>query len=326
LAEWLRIGVPRDRLVQLGAEDNFWTSGGPGPCGCDSELFFDRGAQFGCGRPDCRPGCECERFLEFWNLVFIEFDLQPDGTILPLPLRSVDTGMGLERIAMIMQGAPSVFDIDLFAGARQRLQEMTPPPAIGTETAERQRRVSQRMVLDHMRAVLFLGAEGVTPTRTGRGSALRRLIRRAATRGRLLGIAGPFLSELLGPLAMAENQILACVGEDGLGELEEMEEMVRVEERSFTGTLKAGLRELGRIVPDARGMVPGERLFQLHAERGFPVDLATEVLEERGIHIEWLGFQRADRQHREVSRSRRKPSGKTASPALAGHENTGKNT
>lgn len=308
--EWLRIGVPRDRLVRLGAEDNFWTSGGPGPCGCDSELFVDRGASLGCGRPDCRPGCECERFLEFWNLVFIEFDLQPDGSILPLPLRSVDTGMGLERIAMILQRASSVFEIDLFAGALERLLEVTPAPAIRAQTVEQQRRQSQRMILDHMRAVIILGTEGIIPARTGRGSALRRLIRRAATRGRLLGIPGPFLSELLGPLARAENQLLACVGEgsvDSMGEDQcgELEEMVRVEERSFAGTLKAGLRELGRIIPDARGMVPGERLFQLHAERGFPVDLATEVLEERGIQIEWSGFRRADRQHREVSRSHR---------------------
>lgn len=315
--EWLRIGVPHDRLVRLGAEDNFWTSGAPGPCGRDTELFFDRGAALGCARPDCRPGCDCGRFLEFWNLVFIEFDLQPDGSILPLPLRSVDTGMGLERIAMVMQRASSVFEIDLFAGARERLLEVAPAPATLTPTAERQRSQSQRMILDHMRAVLFLGAEGITPARTGRGSALRRLIRRAATRGRLLGISGPFLSELLGPLAVAETQLLTCVGEDGLDRLSEdrcreLEEMIRVEERSFAGTLKAGLRELERIVPDAQGMVPGERLFQLHAERGFPVDLATEVLQERDIQIEWSGFRRADRQHREVSRSRRVPSGKNS--------------
>jgi alanyl-tRNA synthetase len=319
--EWLRIGVPPDRLIRLGTEDNFWSTGGPGPCGRDSELFFDRGVRFGCGRPDCRPGCECERFLEIWNLVFIEFDLQPDGSMLPLPLRSVDTGMGLERIAMVLQRASSVFEIDLFAGALERLLELTLEPANGTPTAERQRRQSQRMILDHMRSVLFLGTEGIVPARTGRGSALRRLIRRAATRGRLLGIPSSFLSELLPPLAMAENQLLAGVGEGdidsvgkrnlnsvGKGRLGDLEEMVRVEERSFAGTLKAGLLELGRIVPDARGMVPGERLFQLHAERGFPVDLATEVLEERGIQIEWSGFQRADRQHREVSRSRREPS------------------
>ncbi len=311
VAEWLRAGIPGERIVPLGAEDNFWTTGGPGPCGRDTELFIDRGEAFGCGRQECRPGCDCNRFLEFWNLVFIEFEQHPDGSITPLPLRSVDTGMGLERMALLLQGAPSAFHIDLFLPAQQRLHSLLPnehdshdghghdgqPSAM----LPAQREQSQRMIVDHMRAALFVGAEGTEPGRDGRGSVLRRLIRRAATRGRLLGITRPFLSELLMPLAQAHGALLS---EEEQQRVPLLEEMVRQEEQRFQRTLTAGLRMLDSITPGERGVVPGELLFQLHAERGFPADLAAEILAQRGLQVEWPSFERATQAHREVSRSR----------------------
>ena len=305
--EWLRIGIPRERLVPLGAEDNFWSTGGPGPCGRDSEVFIDRGDSVGCGSPTCRPGCSCERFLEIWNLVFIEFEQQPDGSMLALPIRSVDTGMGLERVAMILQHKPSVFEVDLFTPVTRALQELTPALTGGKRREKVERLQSRRMIVDHMRAALFLGTEGIIPASTGRGSVLRRLIRRAATRGRLLGISGPFLYELLDDLAEAHDglQTYQEVSRPGdVLQVSSLAEMVRLEEENFSGTLKAGLEVLERTVPDARGVVPGERLFQLHAERGFPVDLAAEVLADRGIEVEWSSFRQADLEHRQVSRAR----------------------
>jgi alanyl-tRNA synthetase len=305
--EWLRIGISPERLVSLGAEDNFWTTGEPGPCGRDSEVFVDRGESVSCGSPTCRPGCPCERFLEIWNLVFIEFEQLPDGSMLPLPIRSVDTGMGLERVAMVLQHKPSVFEIDLFTPAVRALDDhLTPELARGKRREKVERQQSRRMIVDHARAALFLGSEGIIPGATGRGSVLRRLIRRAATRGRLLGISGPFVFELLQPLAATHAGLQsyqeASRSEDVL-ELSRLVEMVRLEEENFSGTLKAGLQALERITPDERGVVPGERLFQLHAERGFPVDLAAEVLADRGIEVEWTSFRQADLEHRQVSRS-----------------------
>jgi alanyl-tRNA synthetase len=305
--EWLRIGIPRERLVPLGADDNFWTTGEPGPCGRDSELFIDRGESESCGNPTCRPGCPCGRFLEIWNLVFIELEQLPDGSMVALPVRSVDTGMGLERVAMTLQRMPSVFEIDLFTLAMRMLDDLTPARVGGSQRENVGRQQSRRMIVDHARAALFLGAEGVMPASTGRGSVLRRLIRRAATRGRLLGITGPFLSLLLEPLATTHSGLSSYQEASRPGDIPDvasLAEMVRLEEENFSGTLRAGLQVLDRIITDEHGVVPGERLFQLHAERGFPVDLAAEVLADRGFEVEWSSFQKADAQHRQVSRAR----------------------
>jgi alanyl-tRNA synthetase len=302
--EWLRVGVPDQRLVALGAEDNFWTTGGPGPCGRDSELFIDRGMEYGCGKATCRPGCDCDRFLEFWNLVFIEFEQHADGTITSLPFMSVDTGMGLERIAMVLQQAPSVFETDLFTPALVQLDQLitaaeAPPQSGSDPDSIRSRQQSRRMIVDHMRSALLLLLEGIVPAHDGRGSVLRRLIRRAATRGQLLGISEPFLSRLLVPLADAHGGLIT---EAERRNIAEAVETVGTEEQRFAGVLRAGLRVLDRAAQDTDTMVSGEWLFQLQAERGFPADLAAEVLGERGIHIEWPSFFAADSRHREVSR------------------------
>jgi alanyl-tRNA synthetase len=297
VGEWLRVGVPRERIVPLGMDDNFWTTGGPGPCGPDTELFVDLGEALGCGQPTCRPGCACDRFLEFWNLVFIEFEQVAGGRYVPLPLRSVDTGMGLERIAAILQGVPSVFETDLFAPALEHLRTITPGVASLDEPVDRRAR---RMLVDHVRAALFIWLAGVTPDRDGRGSVLRRMIRRAALQGRLLGVERPFLGELIAPLAQGHGDLLAPGERDHLPELRRV---LEDEERGFARVLTAGLRELDRLTAGESGRVPGEELFRLHAERGFPADLAAEILAGRGLTVEWEGYHRALDAHRTVSRA-----------------------
>jgi alanyl-tRNA synthetase len=300
---WRRLGVPDGRIVPLGAEDNFWTTGGPGPCGPDSEIFVDRGEELGCGQESCRPGCACERFLEIWNLVFIEYEWTPGGEYIPLPLRSIDTGMGLERIAAVLQDVPSGFDLDIFAPALARLDELTPPDAVQRVAPERLVR-ARRMIVDHVRAVLFAGLEGVVPGRDGRDSVVRRLIRRASRQGRVLGIEGPFLGELVAPLVAGHGTLLTG---DERARAPRVAELLADEERRFARTLSAGLRYLDRLTPDAEGRIPGERIFTLHAERGFPADLAAEILADRGLTVDWPGYEHALEAHREVSRVGREP-------------------
>ncbi|HEX7941790.1 MAG TPA: alanine--tRNA ligase-related protein, partial [Gemmatimonadaceae bacterium] len=294
--EWRRAGMPEDRIVPLGMDDNFWSTGGPGPCGPDTELFMDRGASVGCGDPACKPGCECERFLEVWNLVFIEFEQHDDGTYTPLPLRSVDTGMGLERMAAVLQGVLTVFETDLFMPAWERLASLAPIGVAGGGAVETKAR---RVIVDHVRAALFAYLAGVQPDRAGRGSVLRQLIRRAARQGRVLGLDQPFLGALVEPLVAAHGALLTPQERERASSLAEV---LTQEERRFARVLTAGLRALERIEPGDDGLVPGDELFVLHAERGFPADLAAEVLAERGLRVDWSGYERATEAHREVSR------------------------
>ena len=299
-AEWLRVGIPSERIVPLGMDDNFWSNGGPRQCGPCSEIFVDRGVARGCGRPECRPGCECDRFLEIWNLVFIEYQRGADDSFSLLPIRSVDTGMGLERMASVLQDVETVFDIDLFAPALLRLDELTGGETSGPLT-ERQRVKARRLIVDHARSALFASLAGVVPGRTGSESVVRRLIRRAARYGRSLGVERPFLGELMEPLARAHGDLITSDEWERLGDVARV---VTEEERSFQRVLAAGMREVERMAPDERGLVPGERLFTLHAERGFPADLASELLEERGLGVDWFGFERAMAAHRAISRVR----------------------
>lgn len=294
--EWRHAGMPEERIVPLGAEDNFWSTGGPGPCGPCSEMFMDRGAPVGCGTPECRPGCACERFLEVWNLVFIEFEQHVDGSYTPLPLRSVDTGMGLERMAAVLQGVLTVYETDLFLPAWRRLATLAPIGVAGGGSDELKAR---RVIVDHVRAALFAYLAGVQPDHTGRGSVVRQLIRRAARQGRMLGLDQPFLSQLVQPLVVAHGALLTPQERERAPSLADV---LTQEERRFARVLTVGLRALARIEPGNDGLVPGEELFVLHAERGFPVDLAAEVLAERGLRVDWPGYQRAIDAHREVSR------------------------
>lgn len=334
VGEWLRVGIAPEVLVPLSREDNLWTMGGPGPCGPCTELYVDRGEVLGCGKPDCRPGCECERYLEIWNLVFIQDEWLPDGRYEPLSVRSVDTGMGLERIAAALQGVPTVFDTDVFVLAQALLDELmgrgnklpafgggrgnTLPAygtggdksllgvdggegALGTQMAgavpaeERAR----RLIVDHARATLLAMLAGVEPDRGGRGSVVRRLIRRAARQGRVLGIERPFLGELFAPLVEGHAPLLS---EEERARVPALARRVTGEEGRFARVLTAGLRELGRLQPAVDGLVPGERIYAMLADRGFPPDLAAEVLAERGLAVDWSGYERAREAHRAVSR------------------------
>lgn len=302
--EWRRTGMPSERIVSLGAEDNLWPAGGwIGPCGPCTEIFVDRGVALGCGRTDCRPGCACERFLEIWNLVFIEYEQRVDGTYVSLPLQSVDTGMGLERVAAVLQDVPTVFDIDLFVPAQRRLAELAPPDDTrdaGDAAKRAEQTRARRMIVDHARAALFAGMAGVLPGREGRASVVRRLIRRAARQGHILGLTWPFLFELVEPLVAAHTSLLPA------GALEHVEvlcNMVREEEERFARVLAAGLRRLAHLEPDERGLVRGAEVFALLADRGFPADLASEVLAERGLAVDWSDYEAARERHRLVSRA-----------------------
>ena len=296
MEEWRRVGMPRDRIIPLGMEDNFWSTGRPGPCGPCTELFVDRGESSGCGDPNCRPGCACERFLEFWNLVFIEFEWHDDGGYTPLPLRSVDTGMGLERMAAAMQGVLTVYETDLFLPAWERLASLAPMGIAGGGLEETKAR---RIIVDHVRATLFAYLAGVQPEHAGRGSVVRRLIRRAARQGRVLSLDESFLGKLVAPLVEAHEPFLTTQERERASSLDDV---LTQEEQRFARVLTAGLRMLAHFEPNSDGLVPGEELFMLHAERGFPADLAAEILAERGLRVDWSGYERAISAHREVSR------------------------
>jgi alanyl-tRNA synthetase len=292
--EWQRTGQPEERIIPLGPDDNLWTMYGPGPCGPCTELFMDRGEALGCGLPNCRPGCSCERFLEFWNLVFIEYEWQPDGRYTPLPLRSVDTGMGLERIAAVLQRKTTLFEIDQFAGAHQRLAELAPTD---DDTPAQQR--ARRVIVDAVRSALYIHLTGVAPHPDGRGSVLRRLIRRAARQGRVLGLEQPFLGELVWPMVERSEDLFSP---DERRRTSDVATTLTDEEHRFARVLTTGLRLLDRMHPEAGTIVSGEQLFRLHAERGFPADLAAEVLAERGIEVDWPGFEMAMERHHMISR------------------------
>ncbi|HTK10879.1 MAG TPA: alanine--tRNA ligase-related protein [Ktedonobacteraceae bacterium] len=293
--EWVRLGIPKERIVPLGREDNFWMHG-VGACGPCSEIFVDRGVEWGCGSADCRPGCDCERFLEIWNLVFMEYKELKNGMLQPLPLRNIDTGMGLERMAAVAQNAESVFTIDLFLPAQERLAECAPAGVAKNVAVERRAR---RMIVDHVRAALLASLAGVSPGRDGRSSVVRRLIRRAARQGRFLGLDEPFLYELLQSLAE---------GHQGLLSIEEQERIPALtsvfvsEERQFSRVLSSGLRFLEQLEPERENVISGKHVFQLQAEKGFPADLAVEILAERGLTVSWPEYEYALAEHREVSR------------------------
>lgn len=293
---WLRVGMPQHRIVPLGVDDNFWTMGGPGPCGPNSEVFVDRGTAYGCGELTCQPGCACDRFLEIWNLVFMQYERFQDGHLESLPQRNIDTGLGLERTASVLQDTESVFSIDLFQSANSRLQDFAPLSSIDMSVQELRAR---RRIVDHTRAALLTGLAGVEPGRDGRASVVRSLIRRAARQGRLLGIDKPFLSELVVPLAQAHGTLLTP------------EEHIRIptlartivdEEARFERVLTLGLKYLTQLEPDEHGYIQGSALFELHAEKGFPPDLAAEIITERGLTIDWSSYELASEAHKRISR------------------------
>jgi alanyl-tRNA synthetase len=289
---WKRVGIPADRIVDLPRSENFWQAGPTGPCGPCSELYFDRGPEHGCDRPDCAPGCECDRFLEFWNLVFMEFDLHEDGTLTPLPNQNIDTGLGVERGATILQDVHSVYETDGFQEIMEWVASETGTRYGESDVATK----AHRVLADHGRAMTFLAADGVTPSNEGRGYILRRVIRRAIHHGSTIGLDTPFLERLAGRV-IAQMQ-------DVYGELDahraEIFRVLAAEEERFGRTLATGIGLFEEVA--ARGEISGEDAFRLHDTYGFPVEMTKELARERGLALDEDGFSRLMAEQRERSR------------------------
>jgi len=289
------VGVSPDRIVKMGKEDNFWEIG-QGPCGPCSELYFDRGEEYGCGSSDCKVGCECDRFVEFWNLVFTQFDKQEDGTYLPLEHPNIDTGMGLERLACIMQGVLSLFDVDTIKSIRDAVCKKA--NAEYGKNAETD--VSIRVVTDHIRSTVFMMSDGVNPSNEGRGYVLRRLLRRAARHGKLLGIKETFLYELADKVIEASSGAYPELLEKG----DIIKNKIKKEEERFAQTIDAGFAILNNFLEEGSGKVfSGENAFKLYDTYGFPIDLTREILAEKGIEIDEEGFVREMEEQRKRARA-----------------------
>ena len=294
------IGVPADRIVRLGKDDNFWEIG-LGPCGPCSEIYFDRGEKYGCGSPDCKPGCDCDRYLEFWNLVFTQFDRQEDGTYPELANKNIDTGMGLERMACIMQDVDNIFEIDTIKYIIQGIEELA-----NIKYGEDDKKdVSVRIITDHMRAMSFLIADGVLPSNEGRGYVLRRLLRRAARHGKLLGIKEDFLYKLY-------DRVKEVSGE-AYPELVEKEsyvkKVIKIEEEKFNETLDQGVEILNGYIAELKEanetVLSGDKAFKLYDTYGFPLDLTEEILEEQEFGIDEEGFHKEMEEQRQRARADR---------------------
>jgi alanyl-tRNA synthetase len=294
IAEWERVGMPSERIVGLPSSENFWSVGGPGPCGPDSEIYWDWGPEHGCGQPDCAPACpRCDRFLEFWNLVFMEYEQHPDGTLTPLPKQNIDTGMGLERLSAIVQDVPnrSVYETDGYQAIMAWVAEES-GVAFGDSDAATK---AHRILADHGRGMTFLVGDGVTPSNEGRGYVLRRIIRRAVQQARTIGLGelwrlSDVVVEQMGPWypELPENR-------------ERIRDVLRAEEERFTETLARGMTLFEEVA--ARGAISGKDAFDLTATYGFPFELTSELARERGIAVDEDDFRARMEEHREISRA-----------------------
>jgi len=281
---WVKIGQPTERIVFLPATENFWSVGGPGPCGPDTEMYYDWGEEHGCGEPDCRPSCtRCERFLEFWNLVFMEFELHVDGKLTPLPKQNVDTGMGVERTAAILQDVMTVYETDVYQAIMGWIAEQSGVAYGDSPEATK----AHRVLADHGRGMTFLAADGIAPANEGRGYVMRRIIRRAVQQGARVGLEPPYLA----PLADVVIEQMKA----GYPELEEhRDEIHRVltaEEERFGKTLERGMR-LFEEVAEKDEAISGEEAFRLHDTYGFPLELTRELARERGLGVNEEEFTR----------------------------------
>ena len=304
------IGVPSERIVRLGEKDNFWAMGDTGPCGPCSEILIDQGEAIGCDRPDCSPGCDCDRYLEIWNLVFTQFDREPNGNLNPLPKPNIDTGMGLERIAAVVQGVTSNYDTDLFTSIIGRVEELC-----GKGYGEnRKQDVSFRVIADHARASAFLIGDGVMPSNEGRGYVLRRIIRRAIRYGQVLGINDRFLHAVAG-------KVVDLMGQD-YGELISagslIDGVVLNEEKRFGDTLYYGLRvleeELDGIRDKGGNSIPGATAFKLYDTYGLSLDIVEDVAREEGLEVDVAGYEKAMAGQRAKSQESWKGSGEEEIP------------
>jgi len=299
------IGVPAEKITRFyrdedGKCDNFWEHGA-GPCGPCTEIYYDRGIKYGCGKPDCKVGCDCDRFMEVWNNVFTQFESDGNGHYEELAMKNIDTGMGLERLAVVVQDVTSVFDIDTMKAIRDRICQLA---GVEYQTDDK-KDVSIRLITDHIRSVTFMTSDGIIPSNEGRGYVLRRLLRRAARHGRLLGIQGLFLAKLC-ETVIAESK-------DGYPELEEKKEYIlkvlTIEEEKFNKTIDQGLSILAdmedELVKSGGKTLSGEDAFKLYDTYGFPIDLTEEILAEKGFVIDMEGFEKAMRIQKETARNAR---------------------
>ncbi|HKT45174.1 MAG TPA: alanine--tRNA ligase [Gaiellaceae bacterium] len=292
---WEEIGIPPERIVPLPSSENFWSVGGPGPCGPDSEIYFDWGPERGCGEPDCAPGCSrCgnDRFLEFWNLVFMAYEQHPDGTLTPLPAQNVDTGMGLERASQIIQQVASVYDTDGYQTIMQWVASQSGVAYGDSVDATK----AHRVLADHGRGMTFLVGDGVTPSNEGRGYVLRRVIRRAIQHGQRIGMEAPFVAGLAG--AVIEQ--MAGAYPELVEHRREIESVLTAEEERFGETLERGMKVFEEAA--ARGEITGEDAFALQTTYGFPIELTQELARERGLGVNDEEYTKLFEEHREISR------------------------
>lgn len=312
---WLNdIGLSADHIVRMGKKDNFWEHGS-GPCGPCSEIYFDRGVDKGCKNPDCKVGCECDRFVEVWNLVFTQFDNDGKGNYTPLASKNIDTGMGLERLACVMQGVDNLFEVDTIQNIMTKICEITGKTYKQNDKED----VSIRVITDHIRSTTFMVSDGVRPSNEGRGYVLRRLLRRAARHGRLLGVNRPFLFEVCDTVI---NENISAYPE--LAENREyVKKVIKTEEEAFAKTVENGIQILQGFIDKmpAGSVLSGEDVFKLHDTYGFPLDLTREILEEREISIDEARFHELMKIQRETARSNRSFKGgwdDTTTSALTG--------
>ena len=298
---WVKNGIPAERIVRFGKDDNFWEIGS-GPCGPCSEIYFDRGEKYGCGKPDCKVGCDCDRFIEVWNIVFTQFDSDGNGTYTRLAHPNIDTGMGLERLACVMQDVGNLFEVDTNRSILNKVCELCGKEYMGSSSDND---VSIRVITDHIKTATFLIGDGVIPSNEGRGYILRRVLRRAARHGRLLGIKGTFLGEVC-DVVIANN----CGAYPELSERKEyIKKTIKAEEDRFAQTLDAGLSILSKMIAEteAKGekVLSGENVFKLYDTYGFPIDLTKEITEEKGILVDEEAFRALMQEQKKRAREAR---------------------
>ena len=297
-----KIGIPEERIVRLGKDDNFWEIG-IGPCGPCSEIYFDRGEEYGCGKPDCKPGCDCDRYIEFWNHVFTQFNRDEEGNYTPLAHPNIDTGMGLERMACVMQETDSIFAIDTIQHILDQVVKVT---GVAYQHGKAKEDVSLRIITDHVRSVTFMISDGILPSNEGRGYILRRLLRRAARHGKLLGVNEPFLSGLV--------DYVVEVSGDAYPELvknqDYIKKIVSIEEEKFNATIDMGMSIINTYIEELKAsggtVLDGEKAFKLYDTYGFPIELTNEILAEHQFSADEDAFSELMEKQKEMARNARK--------------------
>lgn len=316
---WVKTGISSDRIVKLGKADNFWEHG-TGPCGPCSEIYFDRGEAYGCDSPDCKPGCECDRFIEVWNLVFTQFSRQEDGSYSQLASPNIDTGMGLERLACVMQGVENLFEVDTIRSILDTVCQMA-----GVEYKKSAKQdISIRVITDHIRSTVMMVSDGVLPSNEGRGYVLRRLLRRAARHGKLLGIKDAFLAQLAEVVIRNSGNAYQNLSENQ----EYIKKIISVEEEKFHATVDQGLRILQEYIEEMKSrdlkILSGEYVFKLHDTYGFPIDLTKEIAAEYNISVDEAGFKAAMAEQKRKAKEAiwDKSSSWTSEGSIQGMDNT----